>query len=60
MNQKTGLGGDIPMPEEKLDEKEAEEAEDLTFYPYLKRKLNLHIVHDTSIYQSRMSVAPQL
>ena len=46
MNQKTQLGGDIPMPEEKLDEKEAAEAEDLTYYPYLKQMLNLHIVHD--------------
>ena len=38
------------MPEEKLDEKEAAEAEDLTYYPYLKQMLNLHIVHDQQVY----------
>ena len=37
INSKTQLAGDIPMPEEKiLDEKEAQEAEDETYYPYLK------------------------
>ena len=34
------------------------EDEDQTYYPYLKQELNLHVVCDTSVYESRASMMP--
>lgn len=40
------------------EEGQAEEEEDLTYYPYLKQELHLHVVHDTTVYKDRGSLIP--
>lgn len=60
INQKNQLGGDLAMPEEKAGEEEQAEAEDETYYPYLKQKLNMHLIYDTTIYKDRYGVHPHL
>ena len=37
---------------------DSEEEVDLTYYPYLKQEINLHLVCDTSAYESRRSLMP--
>lgn len=46
------------MPKEKKEGEGAETEEDLTYYPYLKQELHLHVVYDTSIYKDRSELAP--
>ena len=49
------LFNEYEMPPGKDDE----DAEiDQTYYPYLKQELNLHVVCDTSVYESRASFPP--
>jgi len=41
------LSGDIEMPKDATN---ASEPVDETFYPHLKREINLHVVTDSSVY----------
>ena len=52
------LFNDFEMPASIQDSEEEEE--DLTYYPYLKQEINLHLVCDTSAYESRRSLMPNV
>eukprot|EP00353_Schmidingerella_taraikaensis_P001847 CAMPEP_0185599028 /NCGR_PEP_ID=MMETSP0434-20130131/82409_1 /TAXON_ID=626734 ORGANISM="Favella taraikaensis, Strain Fe Narragansett Bay" /NCGR_SAMPLE_ID=MMETSP0434 /ASSEMBLY_ACC=CAM_ASM_000379 /LENGTH=160 /DNA_ID=CAMNT_0028228245 /DNA_START=123 /DNA_END=605 /DNA_ORIENTATION=- len=58
LNQKSNLMGDIDMPEEKETGEAVEAAKDETYYPYLKQELNLHVLHDKTIYKNKSSFVP--
>ena len=52
------MGDGVEMPEEKQTDAEAALADDQAFYPYLKQELNLHLLHDNTVYKSRDSWMP--
>jgi hypothetical protein len=51
----SNLLSDIEMPKEKDDE-----PKDETYYPHLKRELNLHVVTDSSVYHDVEQIPWQL
>ena len=40
------------------EEGQSDEEEDLTYNPYLKQELHLHVVYDTTVYKDRGSLIP--
>lgn len=56
--QKSTMYNDLEMVTNS-DEEDDENA-DKTYYPYLKQLLNLHVVCDTSVYESKASFPPNV
>lgn len=59
LNKKSNLMGDgVEMPEEIETGQAALDAEDETYYPYFKQELNLHVIHDKTVYKDSKGFVP--